>query len=369
MQYRECGRTGIKLSALGFGAMRLPMKGNDVDEEKSIEAFLRAYELGVNYYDTAPYYCNSQSEVVLGKFLKMIDREKVYISTKNPIEDNTAKGWRERLERSLKRLDVEYIDFYQAIWGANWATYSEKFAIPGGGLEAAFKAKEEGLIRHICCSFHDSVENLIKLIDTGIFEAITLQYNILDRSNEKGIAYAKEKGVGIIVMGPIGGGRLVGPSEFITKKLMGGARSTVEAALRFVLSNPGVTVALSGMNDVRQVEENVEIASRVEPLSEEEMERIASIFEETKKLADLYCTGCGYCMPCPNGVDIPGNFRAMNYYRVWDLLDLAKHEYNHLKGKNAHAEACLECGECEPKCPQNIQIIKQLKETAAALGR
>ncbi len=369
MQYREFGNTGIKLSALGFGAMRLPMKGDNVDKEKAIAAMRRAYELGVNYFDTGYYYCNKQSEETVAEALRDI-RDKVYISTKNPIEDASGANWRKRLERSLKIMKLEKIDFYQALWGTNWKDYQEKFACPGGGLKEALKAKEEGLIDHICFSFHDTVENLIKLLDTGYFEGCTVQYNLLDQSNEKGIAYAKEKGLGIVIMGPVGGGRLGRPSESILKLIPGGVKSTPEMAFRYVLANPGVTVAISGMSTIQMVEENAATASRTEPLSAEELQLVQDMTEENKKLADLYCTGCEYCMPCPNGVDIPGNFRLMNYYRVYGLKDYAIEQYNtELKKKESWAAACVECGECEPKCPQHIPIIEQLKETDAALRR
>jgi hypothetical protein len=157
--------------------------------------------------------------------------------------------------------------------------------------------------------------------------------------------------------------------------MVGDAKSTPEVALRFVLSNPNVTVALSGMNTIQMIDENAATASREESLSEEEKQSILDTLEETKRLSDLYCTGCGYCMPCPNDVDIPANFSAMNYYRVWGLLEHARSQYKRLGKKKkdgtiveAWAEACIECGKCEPKCPQNIPIREQLKETAAALG-
>lgn len=375
MQYREFGNTGIKLSALGFGAMRLPMQDEHVDEEKAIAAIQRAYELGVNYFDTAPYYCKKESEIVLGKAVKPF-RDKIYLSTKNPIEDDTADGWRRRLENSLKQMDVDKIDFYQVMWGTSWGTYTEKFAIEGGGLGAALKAKEEGLIDHLCFSFHDKVDSLIKLIDTGHFEGATIQYNLLDRGNEEGIAHARENGFGIIIMGPVAGGRLAPDSEALRRLIPGGSKSTPEVALRFVLANPGVTVALSGMSSVQQVEENAATVSREDIVGEEESQRMQAMLEEIKALSDLYCTGCNYCMPCPNGVDIPRNFSAMNYHRVYGLTDYAKRIYNDLAKRKdkednptpATAEECIECGECEEKCPQRIAIVKQLAEVRTALG-
>lgn len=372
MQYREYGNTGVKISALGFGAMRLPKlpDGKKLDEEKGIELIHHAFKAGVNYIDTAPSYCEGESEIVVGKALKGW-RDKVYLSTKNPIEDDSGDHWRERLEKSLKKLDTGYIDFYH-MWGIGWDTYVKKIDVSNGPLSAAYKAKEEGLIKHISFSFHDTPENMIKIIDTGHFETVLCQYNLLDRANEEAIAYAKEKGLGVVIMGPVGGGRLGAPSQTIASLLPGKSKSSAETALRFVLANPNVSCALSGMSTLEMVDENVRVASNEKPLSPEEVERIKESMIENKKRAQLYCTGCNYCMPCPQEVNIPLNFEIMNYHRVYGITDYAKEQYGNIgtlqwmKGKKA--EECIECGICEEKCPQKIQIRKQLKETAAALG-
>jgi len=374
MQYREFGNTGVKISTLGFGAMRLPTKEEDgktvFDYEESIKIIRKAYELGVNYFDTAPYYCESESEIILGQAIKPF-RDQIYLSTKNPIEDESGEHWRERLESSLKKLDTDYIDFYH-MWGISWDAYENSINVPNGPMEAALKAKEEGLIRHISFSFHDEPENLFKLIDTGNFETMLCQYNLLDRSNEAAIAHAKAKGLGVVIMGPVGGGRLGAPSETIKSVLPGKVNSSAEIALRFVMSNPGVTTALSGMGSMAMVEENVKVASNEAPLTVEEIQQINNSMEENKRMADLYCTGCNYCMPCPQGVNIPLNFRLMNYHRVYGITDYARGEYaqigkvDWMKGKNA--DACIDCGICEAKCPQKLEIRKQLKETAAVLG-
>jgi predicted aldo/keto reductase-like oxidoreductase len=175
--------------------------------------------------------------------------------------------------------------------------------------------------------------------------------------------------MGVAIMGPVGGGKLVAPSERILG-MVGEAKSTPEVALRFVLSNPDVTLALSGMKTLGMVEENAATASRKGSLSAEERQRFVEAVEEVQQLSDLYCTGCGYCLPCPNKVYIPGNFEALNCLRVWGLEELARKRYKQL-GKNKSrrwAEACVECGECEPKCPQNIPIRERLREVAEALG-
>lgn len=371
MQYRDFGKTGIKVSALGFGAMRLPQS-----EQESIELMRKAMDLGVNYIDTAFGY--GDSEIKVGKAVKG-RRDKVYISTKHPIKDASGKAWLERLEASLKRLDMDYIDFYH-MHSLSLAQYESMVVAPGGPLEAAAKAKERGMIRFLSFSCHDSPENVIKLIDTGAFDSVLVQYNLLDRKYAPAIEHAHNKGLGVAIMGPVGGGRLAAPSPVIQAMIPGGTKSSAEMALRFVLANPNVSVALSGMSTMEMVLENVATASRAEPLSEEEHRRVQEILEEKKRLAELYCTGCGYCMPCPNGVDIPANFSYMNYYRLYGLKDYARAQYRELsypndprvapgaKPRGFRAEACLECGECEPKCPQHIPIIEQLKEVARTLG-
>lgn len=374
MQYRSFGSTGERVSALGFGAMRLPMTPDDkhVDEDKAIPVIQRAYELGVTYFDTAPYYCESESEIALGKAIKPW-RDRILLSTKCDIDDADGAHYRQRLETSLRKLDVEHIDFYH-MWGIDWKTYEELIIAPGGPLDEARKAKQEGLIRHISFSFHDTPEALVRLIDSGHFESMTVQYNLLDRANEQAIHHAHEKGLGVVIMGPVGGGRLAGFSPEIANMVPGGIKSNPAIALRFVLSHPGVSCAISGMSTIEMVEENVATASREEPLSETERNQVMAALDETKRLTDLYCTGCGYCMPCPNDINIPKNFEYMNYYRVYGLKEYARQAYADLGVKDTEwvkglkAEFCIQCGECEPKCPQHISIMDQLEEVARVLG-
>ena len=378
MQYKTFGNTGIKMSALGFGAMRLPMdaSGEKVDYDKATAMIHKAFESGVNYIDTAPGYCNEDSEVAVGKALKGW-RDKVYLSTKNPIKDASGENWRKRLEGSLKKLDVDYIDFYH-MWGININSFRTQIDVPDGPMEAAQKALEEGLIKHISFSFHDKAENMFPIIDSGYFSSVLAQYNLLDRSNEEALAYAAKKGLGVVAMGPIGGGRLGAPSEALKKLVDKEIHSTAEMALRFVLANPNVHIALSGMENEAMVEENVKIASIEGTLTKDEQLQVDRMMAENRKLAELYCTGCNYCMPCPHNVNIPKVFELMNYHKVYDLTDYAKKEYLNLdipleerhewvRGNGFNAAKCTKCGACEEKCPQKIKIIEQLMETDATL--
>ena len=375
MQYRPFGNTGVNISTLGFGCMRLPeIQQEDgswiVDQEKTDAMLMRAYELGVNYFDTALYYCHSNSEIAIGKALKPI-RDKVYISTKCPLELVKEPGdFRKTLETSLKKLDTPYVDFYH-FWGINQKTFDEKI-VPMNLIAEAQKLKEEGLIRHISFSFHDSPEALKHIIDHGEgLESVLLQYNLLDRANEEMIQYAAKKGLGVVVMGPVGGGRLAAPTELATK-LGTEAVNTYELAFKFVLGNPGVCCALSGMQTIDMVEQNAKVASLENPMSEAEWRRVGESLENLKKFSELYCTGCGYCQPCPKGINIPRIFQAYTYKNVYGLTDLARNTWNgylnNEKDPGVHPDACVNCGYCERKCPQHLQVRELLKKVAGVLS-
>jgi len=373
MRYRDLGKTGIEVSVLGFGGMRFPMQDNHVVEDDTVAAIHRAFDLGVNFIDTAVGYCARESEVVVGRALKG-RRDQITLSTKNNYHGNDPNEWRSVLEQSMHKLDVEVIDVYN-YHSIGLKTFREWESLDHSPIDEMFRAKDEGLIAHIGFSSHDTPENMIELLDTDMFETMILQYNLLNTANEKVIAHAHGKGIGIIVMGPVGGGRLAAPSQALMKIIERPVASTAELALRFVISNPGVSTALSGMSSVEMVEENVITASDDRPLSPEEKRQIVDALEEKKRLCDLYCTGCGYCMPCTNGVDIPRNFELVNYFRLYGLEDYARERYGELGKKKvggeivpAWADACIECGECEEKCPQKIEIRRQLNEARSLLA-
>jgi predicted aldo/keto reductase-like oxidoreductase len=374
MIYRKFGKTGINISSLGFGCMRLPMitvNGKEVvDEEKVTEMLKRAFELGVNYYDSAYFYCNGLSEAALGKGVKGF-RDQINISTKIPSNYLEKPGdYRRILETQLKRLDTDYVDFYH-FHGIGYDNFIETERM-FGWIADAQKAKAEGLIKHISFSFHDKPENMKRLIDLDLFETVLCQYSAVDRSNEEGMAYAKHKGLGVIIMGPLGGGKVAGLPKEVSQKLGLNVKSNAELALRYVFANPNIDCALSGMGTMQMVEENAQISARRQPLSPVEVDAIRAIMNENQKLSDLYCTGCNYCKPCPEGVNISHIFQMMNYYQIYGIKEYARNGYAEV-GTNewvpgTRADACVECGECETKCPQKIQIINQLKECHKVLG-
>jgi len=390
MIYRDFGKTGKKISALGFGCMRLPelqiaemsaeekrareglswyeSQRNDtmiVDEEKAIPLIKAAYDAGINYFDTAQFYCHFKSQAALGKAVKLMDREKVMISTKIPLDEvSKTSDFRRMLDLQLGLLDMNYIDFYH-FHGINKQAFDDE--IMGLGLnKEAQKAIDEGLIKHMSFSYHGNVDDIPHIVETfEFFSSTLLQYNLLDRSHEKQIDYLAGKGLGVVVMGPVGGGQLSMPSA-LSEKLLGKDITTPELALRFVLGNKNVSCALSGMENLKMLEDNLKVANIETPMTEEEFRKAALMMEELKKLSDLYCTDCRYCMPCPHDIKIPKIFSAYTYHNVYGLTDRAKEMWNEKLA--ASISDCTDCGACSAKCPQNIKIPEKLKEVAAVMS-
>jgi uncharacterized protein len=378
MLYHQLGRTGLTVSQLGFGAMRLPMHEVNgmqvINRELAIPMFHHAFDSGLNYIDTAVGYCNQDSQRVVGEALRSWPgrpkaQHPIVISTKNPYYGADEKEWWTNLENSLERLGVSSIDIYNH-HGINWERYTKD--VEPHMSQWMLKARDQGLIRHICCSFHDSNAALVKLIDTDYVESITLQYNLLNRELEPGIAHAKDKNIGIVVMGPVAGGRLGSSSQVLTG-LVPGIERVPELALRFVLSNPCVTIALSGMSTLQQVEENLVTASDRVSLSPEDVAAIRQHVDRLAEMANLYCTGCKYCIPCDQEVNIPYIFEMYNLGQVYGLWDVARENYEKFPDSpwigGKRADECIECGDCEEKCPQRIQIREQLKTAHTALLR
>jgi len=371
MIYRRFGKTGMDVSAVSFGAMRLPTEEvgdkHVVKADEAVAVVHRAFELGVNYIDTGHGYCWGQSEPLFGRFLDGW-RERVFVSTKSPVWKLEGRAdYRKTLELQLRTMGLEYLDLYY-LHGLSWKNLEEKVR-PWRLDEEAERAKRDGLIRHVGFSCHDTPTNIVRLVDEGWAEAMLVQYNLLDQKNAPAIAHAAGKGLGVAIMGPVGGGRLRTPTPALRKLLPGGTSSMPELALRFVLANPDVSCALSGMGSLAMVEQNAAVGSRGDAaLSVPEMRQVQAAAAELKKLADLYCTGCNYCMPCPNGVNIPRCFELLNHHRVYGLTDHARRGYRRLKPES-RADKCVECGQCEEKCPQKIEIRRQLKEVHEVLGQ
>ncbi len=360
----QLGTRGPTVSRLGFGCMRLPMNAdNKVDRELAIPMLRRAFDLGVTYFDTAVGYCNEDSQPTLGEAIEPF-RERVVLSTKNPMHKETQAVWWTNLENSLRRLRTDYLDCYH-FHGMRWKTFTEHIDVPGGKLELMQRARDEGLVRHICCSFHDEPDALIRLMETGLFDVITLQYNLLNRQLEEAMHRSRELGVGIVVMGPVGGGRLGVDSERVRAMTGGAAASTVEAALRFVMAHSAADVLLSGMSTMEQLEQNVAIVAGASPFTQAEIAHMEEDLRQVKEKLGVPCPACGYCMPCPQGVNIPEIFRIYNELLLYGLLPAAQRQYAKVE---QDASRCTNCGVCREKCPQQIDIPAML-EKAHALCR
>lgn len=359
MEYRSLGRTGKQVSLLSLGCMRLPE--NDDEGAKVVR---RAAELGINYFETSNWYCDSRSEIKVGMGLKGL-RDKVFISTKLKIGPAvTGDDVRRAFEDSLKRLEVDRVDFYQ-LWDFRWDDH-EAVMKKGGGLDTIEALRDEGLIGHIGMTSHESNEHVIELLDTGRLESVTLSYHLLNREVEPVIEYAGERGIGVVIMTPLAGGLLATPSDVLAE--MVGAQNTSNAAgaLRFVMSNPHVSTVPSGMTTVAEVEENVRTWADFKALSAQELTDLAVRLDEYSALGKQFCTACNYCMPCPSGVKIPKLFGIRNRYTIFGLQDSATRSYHRMT--EGLPDACNECGECEVKCPNGIPIISQLKEVAEMFG-
>ena len=370
MEYRDFGNTGVKVSKLGFGAMRLPGAEKDgkwlIDEDRSIDLLTEGFKAGINYVDTAFPYCHEQSEIVVGKAVNGWEGE-VYVSSKSPIWQLEKSGdYRKYLEISLKKLDRDHIDFYH-FHNLTEYFYEEK-VIKHNAIEEAHKAKEEGLIRHISFSFHDYPEFMIRLVNTGIFETVLCQYNFLDATNDEAIAYAAGKGVGVAVMGPVAGGRVLGLKTEAFKESKD--IDLASLALRFVFSNKDISIALSGMEDLDMLRDNIKAAESSGELSQKEMEFIKMVQGNIKVKDMIPCNECDYCGDCPNDIPISRIFKYYNYYNLTGLEGPAKWQYD-LIGRydnNSKADQCSECGQCEEACPQNIKIMERLKEIHKSLS-
>ncbi len=369
MLYRK-DKYGNELSQLGYGCMRFSRKGAGLDYEKAEKELLKAYELGVNYYDTA--YMYTGSEDLLGKFLEKNSlRDKVNIATKLPQYLVKSAGAIDRyFNEELKRLRTDHIDYYLMHMFTDVEEWNKlkNFGI----LDWIDDRKKKGQIRNIGFSFHGNTEMFLKILKAYDWDFCQIQYNYLDeisQAGREGLETAASMGIPVIIMEPLRGGRLINLLPEKAKKLMAShqpKRSPAEWGLRWLYHQPGVTVVLSGMNSLAMVEENCRIASEADPgcFTPEDFALIEAVKEEINRSMKIGCTGCNYCMPCPKGVDIPSTFSAWNRMYT-EKRSGARHEYLQtvgLRRNPAFASQCVGCGRCEKHCPQKLPIRKALKE-------
>jgi predicted aldo/keto reductase-like oxidoreductase len=370
MQHRPYGITGLHLSVLGFGAMRLPSEKVDdkwrLRLDESVALLRRGLELGITYVDTAYTYGFSQSEIAVGLALRDGWREKVVLSSKSPIAQMTARGdFRRILEEQLTRLGTDYIDIYH-FHGLS-RQRNEAIVRPLGLVEEMQRAKDEGLIRHIATSMHDTPEEMLRIIDEGWAEGILVQYNLLDRVNAPVLTHARAKGLGTVAMGPVGAGRLGETSAALLRLLPPGVDALPELALRFACGNPDLTCAISGMGNPAMLEANV-AAAELPPLTDADLTHADSVLADLRAAAAHRCTLCGQCLPCPAGVEIVRCLEQHINADIYGVRTYARSRYAKLVRGEHDAARCTDCGDCEPRCPQGVEIRRRLRETATALG-
>lgn len=363
-----------KISILGFGCMRLPVIDGDsskINEEEAIKMIRYAIDKGVNYIDTAYPYHKGNSEPLVAKALKDGYREKVYLATKHPIWlVEEYADFDKYLDEQLQKLETDHIDFYllHALGKDRWAKIKDL-----GALEFLNKAKESGKIKYTGFSFHDDLPIFKEIIDAYDWDFTQIQLNYMDEEYQaglEGMRYAAERKIGVIVMEPIRGGSLANNIPEDVMNIWNEApikRSPAAWALRYVWNYPEVVTVLSGMTTMEHVVENIETAKEAFPnsLTDEEMKIIERVKQVYLARTKVNCTECRYCMPCPAEVQIPRIFSMYNNASIYNNKKPAVNFYKRLTENSKHAEACVECGQCEEACPQKLPIRQLLKEAHA----
>ena len=376
MEYRSMDKLGVKPSLLGFGCMRFPLREDGhIDEAEAEKMLDKAIASGVNYIDTAYPYHNGDSEPFVGRVLKKYDRGSLYLATKLPVwKVETIEDVKETFQEQLNRLQVDYVDFYllHALSKERWDKILKL-----GILDYCEELRSQGKIKYLGFSFHDSYEVFEEILTYRSWDFCQIQYNYMDENTQagrRGLQYAASRGLPVIIMEPLRGGKLVNhlPKEaemlFDTYPVK---HTPADWAFRWLWNQPEVTCVLSGMNSREMVEENVKTASEVSvgefgPGEEEMLQKVVQAVNAKMKVG---CTGCGYCMPCPKNVDIPGTFAAYNR-RYSEGKNAAFTEYfmcTAMRRTSSAASNCIECGKCEKHCPQHIEIRKELKNARRQL--
>ena len=375
MQYRANPRNGAQLSALGFGCMRFTRRGGGIDQEKANRELKRALDLGVNYFDTAWAYPGS--EEALGRFIQEYGcRDQLNIATKLPqYRVKKPEDFDAFFDEELRRLQTDHVDYYLMHMMNDAQSFERLCAL--GLKEWVAKRRAAGQIRNIGFSFHGGTLQFKALIDAWDWDFCQIQLNYMDERSQagvEGLEYAASRGLPVVIMEPLRGGKLVNMLPEGAKKAMqesGRDWSPAEWGLRWLYNQPEVTVVLSGMNSLEMVEANCRTASQAQAgsLTEADLETLEKVKRAIREKEKVGCTGCRYCMPCPKGVDIPGTFRSYNTMYAESKL-AGRTQFIQTVGltrEPAFASQCIRCGKCEQHCPQSIPIRDKLREADRAL--
>ena len=376
MKYRTMGKLGFQSSAFGLGCMRFngAASGDSIiNEEKAISLIRQAIDGGVTYIDTAYVYLDRTSEIVLGKALRDGYRDRVTIATKMPLEYvHNRQEMQELLDSELKKLQTDHIDFY-LMHGINRDKWERFKAI--GAPEFFEDMKREGKIRFKCFSFHGPYDDFEYIINDWDWDMVQIQYNFMDIYNQagtKGLELAGSKGIPVVIMEGLLGGRLAKAPDNVQAlyDAFPVKRSAVEWGFRWLCDHPQVSVVLSGCNEKEQIKENLRIFDTVEAgiMSPEERQLMADVRQAYLSRTKIGCTGCRYCMPCPNGVDIPGVFSVWNNVSLYNVDPKTDWGLMQIRERDAGANRCVGCGACEAACPQHLNIIESLQTAWQQLG-
>ena len=360
---RMIPQLGCEISRLGYRGMRFPKNGDEVDVEEAVKLLRKAYDMGVNYFDTAVVYHKGESEKIFGKAFEIYDRSSYYLADKMSIwVCKDEQEMKDLFERQLKTLKTDYIDFY-LVHSLNRNHYQKVKEFHC--VEFLQEMKRQGKIKHLGFSFHDTYPVFTQILNDYDWDFVQIQLNYLDWQNQGAEQLYRElekRNLPCMVMEPVRGGYLATLDEQRAKPFleMEPNRSIASWAIRWVESLPQVTVVLSGMSDMAQLEDNVAMMTNFEPMNEKELEAVAKVVEEIRKVNDIPCTGCRYCMDCPMGVDIPEIFAIYSRLKIFGKDKSFVEDYKEVMENGNGAEHCVGCQQCMNHCPQSIEIPDKL---------
>lgn len=360
---RMIPQLGCEISRLGYGGMRFPKNGDEVDVEEAVKLLRKAYDMGVNYFDTAVVYHKGESEKIFGKAFEIYDRSSYYLADKMSIwVCKDEQEMKDLFERQLKTLKTDYIDFY-LVHSLNRNHYQKVKEFHC--VEFLQEMKRQGKIKHLGFSFHDTYPVFTQILNDYDWDFVQIQLNYLDWQNQGAEQLYRElekRNLPCMVMEPVRGGYLATLDEQRAKPFLElePNRSIASWAIRWVESLPQVTVVLSGMSDMAQLEDNVAMMTNFEPMNEKELEAVAKVVEEIRKVNDIPCTGCRYCMDCPMGVDIPEIFAIYSRLKIFGKDKSFVEDYKEVMENGNGAEHCVGCQQCMNHCPQSIEIPDKL---------